>query len=291
MKAINKHTVSVIKRDDQYKRFFNDMRNVKTDYSKREQAELIKEYKKTGCIAVRNKIVEANLLFCAKCAKVYVQEHVPTMSFGDLLSISTEGIIYALDKFDPTTGYKLISYAVNWIRQYITIYIQAKSRIIKQHSHCATVYKVVGQLKDRGQEITPEAVYKLISKGSKRKFTMETIKDVLLTMKVASMDQKRVGYEFETLGDSIGTEELSPDANMKNNDMHSKLLSCMHHLKQKEQDVLNMYFGVNGYTPTSYPDIAYRLGLTVEAVRQRYKIAIKRLRYYMKKGGMQKKLF
>lgn len=291
MKAITKHTVSVIKRDDQYKRFFNDMRSIKTDYSKREQAELIKEYKKTGCIAVRNKIVEANLLFCAKCAKVYVQDHVPTMSFGDMLSISTEAIIYALDKFDPATGYKLISYAVNWIRQYITIYIQAKSRLIKQHSHCATIYKVIGQLNDRGQEITPEAVYKLISKASKRKFTIETIKDVLLTMKIDSFDVPKLGYDGETLYDFVGTEELSPDAAHQNSDTHDRLLGCMHHLKQKEQDVLNMYFGLNGNIPTSYPDIAYRLGLTVEAVRQRKVIAIKRLRYYMKKGGMQKKLF
>lgn len=290
MKNINKHTVSIVERTDVYSRFFNDLRTKQTSIPHEKQVELIKNYQKTGCIISRNKVVEANLLFCAKCAKAYVQKYVPTMSFGDLVSISTEGLIKAIDKFDTSTGYKLISYAVNWIKQYLGIYIQSKSRLIKQHSHAATVYKAIKAVKEEGLMPNAENVYAKITKGSKRKFSIETIQDVLLTMKVASLDKPKTGYDGENELSFIGSEELMPDAAFNNNDIHPKLLSCLRHLKPKEQDVLNMYFGLNGYTSSSFTDIAHRQGLTVEAVRQRYKIAIKRLRYYMKRG-MQKKLF
>lgn len=291
MKAITKNTISIVQRDDIYNRFFNDMRSIKTDYSRREQSEMIKQYKKTGCIAVRNKIIEANLLFCAKCAKVYVQDHVPSMTFGDLLSISTEAIIYALEKFEPEKGYKLISYAVIWIRQYIGKYIQKKSRAIKQHTHSDTIYKAIRQLKDKGEEITPDAVYNIASNATKRNFKIDTVKHIMLTMNIDSLDANKLGCEGKTLHDFVGTEELSPDAAHKECDRHARILSCMQHLKKKEQEVITLHFGLYNHPPTSFTDIAYSLGLTVEAVRQRYLIAIKRLEYYAKKGGMQPKLF
>ena len=290
MKAITKNAVSMTTRTRSFNRFFNDLKNVQTELPHRKQVELIENYKNTGCIASRNKVIEANLLFCAKCAKAYVQEYIPTMSFGDLIGICTEAMVKAIDLFDPSMGYKVISYAVNWIKQFLGIYIQSKSRTIKQHSHSSTVYKVIKQIKSEGREVNAENVFNKISKGSKRKFTLETVSDILLTMQIDSLDKPMLGYEGKTVGDFVANEDFSPDAAYQNTDNHRKLTACVHHLKQKEQEVISMYFGLNGYTASSFTDIAYRQGLTVEAVRQRYKIAIKRLRYYMKKG-VQKKLF
>jgi len=290
MKSITKNTITITTRTKSFNRFFADLKSVQTELPHRKQVELINHYKNTGCIASRNKVVEANLLFCAKCAKSYVQNNVPTMSFGDLISVCTEAMIKAIDKFDASMGYKVISYAVNWIKQYLGIYIQSKSRTIKQHSHSATVYKVIKQIKNEGKEVTAENVFNKISKGNKRKFTLETVSDILLTMNVKSLEIHVIG-DWKTIGDSIECEDYSPDAAYQNTDSHRKLTACVHHLKQKEREVISMYFGLNGCTASSFTDIAYRQGLTVEAVRQRYKIAIKRLRYFMKKGGMQKKLF
>lgn len=67
-----------------------------------------------------NKLVEHNLRFVIKIAKGYRDRGVP---FADIISEGNLGLMHAAKKFDPTKGIKFISYAVWWIRCYISDYI------------------------------------------------------------------------------------------------------------------------------------------------------------------------
>lgn len=67
-----------------------------------------------------NRLVNANLRFVVKIAHEYTGYGLPLL---DLIQEGNAGLLKALDKFDPHRGFRLISYAVWWIRAYIQNYV------------------------------------------------------------------------------------------------------------------------------------------------------------------------
>lgn len=95
--------------------YFNELAKT-TALSKAEEARLWKRYKEQGDLRARNKIVEANLKFVISVAKHYRGRG---LSYGDLIAEGNIGLIKAMEHYDATKGFKLISYAVWWIKQAI----------------------------------------------------------------------------------------------------------------------------------------------------------------------------
>src|SRR5690242_18031376 len=83
---------------------------------------------KNGCRKAFEKIVKANLRFVVSVAKQY-QGH--GMALPDLINEGNLGLIKAIDKFDPSRGFKFISFAVWWIRQNIIQAIANNSKMVR----------------------------------------------------------------------------------------------------------------------------------------------------------------
>lgn len=81
--------------------------------------------------AAKKELIESNLLFVISIAKKY-DGLLPLM---DLIQAGNLGLLIAVERFDPTRGFKLISFAVNWIRCYIMEAIRKDSKIIVTPSH------------------------------------------------------------------------------------------------------------------------------------------------------------
>ena len=94
-----------------------------------EELELAKKAK-NGDISAKEKIVKSNLRFVITIAKKY-QNH--GLDLEDLISEGNIGLLIAIEKFEPSKGYKFISYAVWWIRQSILRAISDKGRMIRIH--------------------------------------------------------------------------------------------------------------------------------------------------------------
>ena len=77
--------------------------------SKEEEYTLAVRYYENGDLEAANKLVVSNLRFVVKIASEYASYGFPMM---DLI----QGLMRAVKKFDPYKGYRLISYAVWWIR-------------------------------------------------------------------------------------------------------------------------------------------------------------------------------
>ena len=73
-------------------------------------------------------LVQSNLKFVIHVAKKYVNQGIELL---DLISVGNIGLIKSIMRFDPTTGNKLITYSVWWIRQMILQSISNESRIIR----------------------------------------------------------------------------------------------------------------------------------------------------------------
>ena len=74
------------------------------------------------------KLVKSNLRFVISIAKQY---QTPQHDLSTLISEGNLGLIKAAQKFDPTKGFKFLSYAVWWIRQSIQDWIYNKGKIIQ----------------------------------------------------------------------------------------------------------------------------------------------------------------
>ena len=93
-----------------------------------EEFTLAMRLKKDNDLEAAEKLIVSNLRFVVKIAHEY-------RSYGfkltDLIQECNIGLIHAVKKFDPEKGYRLISYAVWWIRAYIQNYLIKSWSIVK----------------------------------------------------------------------------------------------------------------------------------------------------------------
>jgi RNA polymerase sigma-32 factor len=85
-------------------------------------------YQETGDVEAAHQLVTANLRFVVKVAYEYSSYGV---RMSDLIQEGNIGLMIAVKKFDPTKGYRLISYAVWWIRAMIQNFILKSWSLVK----------------------------------------------------------------------------------------------------------------------------------------------------------------
>ena len=86
------------------------------------------KYKNDGDLDAARKLVSSNLKFVVKVANEYKNYGFNTM---DIIQEGNIGLMHAVKGFDPTKGYRIISYAVWWIRAYIQNYIIKSWSLVK----------------------------------------------------------------------------------------------------------------------------------------------------------------
>jgi RNA polymerase primary sigma factor len=107
-------------------KYFNEVSKEKL-LTPDEELELTSLIYETGDEIAKQKLIKANLRFVISVAKQY---QGTGLKLEDLISEGNIGLIKAVDRFDPTRGFKFISFAVWWIRQQILLCIDTKARQI-----------------------------------------------------------------------------------------------------------------------------------------------------------------
>lgn len=93
-----------------------------------EEFKLAVRLKKYNDVSAAEKLIVSNLRFVVKIAHEYRNYG---FKLSDLIQEGNIGLIHAVKKFDPYKGYRLISYAVWWIRAYIQNYLLRSWSIVK----------------------------------------------------------------------------------------------------------------------------------------------------------------
>src|SRR5690625_1742430 len=149
-------TKTAVQTDDTIRMYLKEIGRVEL-LTAQEEVELAERIQQGDELA-RDKMVEANLRLVVSVAKRYVGRGI---LFLDLIQEGNMGLMRALDKFDPTKGFKFSTYATWWIRQAITRAIADQGRTIRVPVHMVERINKLTQVsrklsQDLGRDPTPE---------------------------------------------------------------------------------------------------------------------------------------
>ena len=240
---------------------------------------------KTGDKAALERLVRANLRFVVSVAKQYQNQGI---SLPDLINEGNVGLIKAAQRFDETKGFKFISYAVWWIRQSILQAVAEQSRLVRlplnQVGNLSKIKKTSSRLEQlyHRQPTIKEIAEELDLPEDKvvAAFRMNT--------KEVSMDAPIGDDDDMSLIDTIIPDgDLDTDANIVRKLNVMEIHRSMAILTDKEREIINLYFGIDSSHNYTLEEIAYRLDLTRERVRQIKDKALKKLKQNPNKNLMK----
>lgn len=247
--------------------------------SAEDEVHLTKRIREGDQVALE-KMVSANLRFVVSVAKQYQNQG---LSLGDLINEGNLGLIKAATRFDETRGFKFISYAVWWIRQSIMAALAQQSRTVRiPLNQLGTLRKVVTASAKLEQEFQREPSSEELAKILE--LTPKEIEDtVAMGARQVSVHAPFVQGEENGLLDILeNNSEGTPDSELLQDSLREELKRSLSTLRQKESDVISLYFGLNGETALSLEEIGNKFNLTRERVRQIKEKAIRSLRHSSK---------
>ena len=242
-----------------------------------EEHDLIIRVKK-GDKAAMKKLIEANLRFVVSVASNYRNQGMP---LADLVNEGNIGLIRAAKRFDETKNYKFISYAVWWIRQAILKAICEKSRMIRLPLNRANELVQIEKVrKDLQGEQFLVSETDMIAK--RLDLDREHVSDLLnISRELISLDTPVYSEKDSSLlGDFVeDRNQITPDETVIANSLRQDINGVLKSLSQKEAEIIQYRFGLNGKRPMSLKEIGSLYKLTKERIRQIEKKAIKRLQH------------
>jgi RNA polymerase primary sigma factor len=273
-------TTRLTNRDDEsFVRYLREISEIKV-LTPKEETELTKKASEGDKEAI-DELVKRNLRFVVSVAKQYATPQNPVV---DLVNEGNIGLIIAAQKFDPTSGYKFISYAVWWVRKLIMEHLTKNGRMIRLPANkvgvLAKLDKQINQLEQKlGRNVSIIEAVESFSLDEETLNTLSSFSDslddfeamsALSSYGMDSLDREIGGDENSmTLLDMVVNDTFeSNDHNLLKEELNGEIKQALNSLKFRDRQIMIALFGLDGSFPRTLKDVGDEFGITREMVRQ-----------------------
>ena len=245
--------------------------------SAKEERELAKRAKE-GDIDAKRQLIQSNLKLVITIARKAI--HTSNLPLTDLIQEGNLGLMIAAEKFNYKLGYKFATYASWWIKQ-------SMFKAISEQSHCMKIpvyiqetlskfSKIKSEMeKTANQQVKTEEVAKKmnISKDKIDTFLSAYTKTISIESGIERGDGKEIN-----VSDILADENSSVTSNIEFESLKTDIEMVVSTLKDREQDVVRMRYGLGDTTRRTLEEIGNIYGVTKECIRQTELRALKKMK-------------
>jgi RNA polymerase primary sigma factor len=245
-----------------------------------EEIELAEKIKK-GDAKAREQMISSNLRLVVTIAHDYANLGLPLL---DLISEGNIGLTKAVERFDPTKGAKLSTYAMWWIKQSIKRALANQSKTIRLPVHLvdkiAKVHRVSLQMSDElGREPTDDELGEEIGIASEKVARLKSH-----GIRPASLDAPIEDEDSMEFGEMVGDDDAqTPFELLRDKNLRGEVDGLIAVLDSREKKIISRRFGLHGGKPKTLEDVSKGFGVTRERIRQLQNIALAKLRRALSK--------
>lgn len=249
-----------------------------------EEIELAQLAKK-GNTKAEKRMIQSNLRLVVSMAKKYSYFGVPLL---DLIEEGNLGLMKAVKKFNPKKGFRFSTYAAWWIKQYILRAVANQGKTVRIPVYMMELTskwkKVIERLSQKfGRKPTTAEIAKAMRTSVKKAGELEQImtQPTSLEAPIGKDDSGTIMDLIEDTKATSATDELS------NLFRAEKITNLFKKMNEREQEILNMRFGLKDDAPHTLEEVANKFKITRERVRQIEEAALRKLRKNVTKQELQ----
>ena len=243
-----------------------------------EEEKEIAKRAKNGDTNARRILVQSNLKLVLTIARKAI--HVSKLPMVDLIQEGNLGLMVAVEKFNPDLGYRFSTYATWWIKQ-------AMFKAISEQSYCMKIPVYIQETLSKFSKVKAEMerTYncQVNNKDVAQKMNIEPEKiDSYLsaytsTVSIEGSFDANNGSEL-SVADVLEDEKTSVEENIEYEELKKEINNVISVLKEREQTVIKMRFGLENFAKSTLEDIGKLFGVTKECIRQTEMRALTKMR-------------